>query len=383
MKKDGSLINVSLSVSPIRDALNKIIGASVIARDITERIDAERKEKELRMRLDLERNKLEQVLNLEEGLHKVLDLNKLVDFVVDKTTKILEASKCSLMLVDEKSQELCLRGYVGLSDEVALKTKLKMGDPIAGLVALEGQPMLVSDIEKDNRFLRKSRPSYKGKSFICAPIKLEDQILGVLSVSDKKNKEDPIFNELDLKTLCMIVRQVGVSIEASKLYKNLEFLTITDPLTGIYNFRHFTKTLDREISRAKRHGIPLCMLMIDVDDFKSYNDTYGHLEGDILLKELSKAFKENIRDIDIACRYAGDEFVIILPDTKVSDAEIVANKIIGKVSELKLKQVMKISVGIAQLSLNKDTNRYDFMQKADSALYQAKKTGKNRFYTNK
>jgi diguanylate cyclase (GGDEF)-like protein/PAS domain S-box-containing protein len=383
LRKDGSLINISLSMSPIKDVSDNLIGASVIARDITERIEAEIKEKELRKKLHLEKTKLEQVLSLEEGLHKVLDLNKLVDFVIDKTARILKASKCSLMLVDEESRELCLRGFVGLEEEVISKAKLKIGDPIAGLVALEGKPVLVKDIEADHRFLRKNRPFYQSKSFVIAPIKLGDQVLGVLSVTDKQPQDENIFTELDLKVLCMIVRQVGVAIEASRLYRDLKFLTITDPLTGIYNFRYFTKTLDREISRAKRYDRPLCMLMIDVDNFKTYNDMYGHLEGDFLLKELSRIFNENIRDVDFACRYAGDEFVIVLPDTKVSDAEIVADKIRRKVEELKLKTKANISIGGVQFPKNKDFNRYDFMLKADSALYQAKKEGKNRVYINK
>jgi len=380
LRKDGSLVDISLSVSPINNLLNNPIGASVIARDISERIEFERKEKDLRRKLHLEKTKLEQVLSLEEGLHKLLDLNKLVDFIIERTTKILNASKCSLMLVDEKSKELVLRGYVGLEESVAVTANLKVGDPIAGLIALEGKPVLVENIETDIRFLRKNRPSYKSKSFISAPIKLGDQLMGVLSVSDKDAEDDDVFTELDLKVLCMIVRQVAVAMEASKLYRDLKFLTITDPLTGIYNFRYFTKTLDHEISRARRYNSPLCLLMIDVDNFKDYNDAYGHLEGDILLKELSRIFKENVRDVDVSCRYAGDEFVIVLPDTKIAEAEIVANKIRKKVGELRCKSKINISIGIAQLPRNKDINRYDFMLKVDSALYQAKKDGKNRNY---
>ncbi|MDD3375366.1 MAG: diguanylate cyclase [Candidatus Omnitrophica bacterium] len=383
MKKDGSLINVSLSVSPIADMSGNIIGASIIARDITERIEAQKKEEELVNKMQLEKTKLEQVLSLEEGLHKVLDLNKLVDFVIEKTSKILKARKCSLMLVDEETQELVLRGYIGLGESIAVKARMKIGDPIAGLVALEGRPVLVEDIEKDKRYLRKNRPSCESKSFVSAPIKMGDQVLGVLSVTDKHFQDEEIFTQLDLKVLSMITRQVGIAMEASKLYSDLKFLTVTDPLTGIYNFRYFAKTLDREISRSKRYDRPLCILMIDVDDFKTYNDTHGHIEGDILLKELSRIFKENVRDVDVACRYAGDEFVIILPDTEISNAEIVANKIKVKVEELRLKMKVSVSIGLAQLPKNKEINRYDFMSKADSALYFAKKEGKNRIHTNK
>src|SRR5436189_1787560 len=103
----------------------------------------------------------------------------------------------------------------------------------------------------------------------------------------------------------MITRQVAVAIETAKLYKELSYLSITDPLTNMFNYRHFAKTLDQEIKRLKRYPGDLCLLMIDVDDFKSYNDSFGHLEGDTLLKEIARILNENLRNVDIACRYAG------------------------------------------------------------------------------
>ncbi len=377
-KKGGELINVAVSVSPIKDICGNAIACSIIARDISEAKEAEKKEIELMRKLQLEKLKLEQVLSLEEGMHKSFELNQLVDFVIEKITYILNSKKCSLMLIDENTKELCIRGYAGLDDSVILNSKMKIGDPIAGIIALEGHAVLVEDIEKDDRFLRRNRPTYRSKSFICAPIKVREHVIGVISVSDKNFENDDKYNELDLKVLCMIARQVANAIEASKIYRDLVMLTITDPLTGLFNFRYLGRTLDQEIYRAKRYDRHLCILMIDVDDFKKYNDTYGHVEGDNLLKELAQVFNDNIRNSDVACRYAGDEFVIILPDTEINEAEVVAKKVKMKAETLNLKSKVSLSIGVAHLPTGKDINRYEFIAKVDAALYRAKKEGKSR-----
>ncbi len=115
--------------------------------------------------------------------------------------------------------------------------------------------------------------------------------------------------------------------------------------------------------------------MIDVDDLKSYNDTFGHLEGDSLLKKISRIFIESLREVDTVCRYAGDEFAIILPGTDGNGAYIVANKIKKTVEGSNFKRKVTLSIGAAQYSPN--LTKYDFVQKADTTLYQAKKSGKN------
>lgn len=377
-RKDNQLIHVSMTISPIKDVYGNIIGASSLARDITKRIQDEQRLKELNNQIELEKTKLEEVLSIEEGLHTIFNIDKLIDFIVEKTTRVLEARRCSLMLVDEDTWELCIKGQVGLDENMIGESRLKIGDPIAGLIAEEGKPVLVTDIETDKRFLRNKRPSYQSKSFVCAPIELNGHLMGVVSVTDKTSKDNNIFSELDLKILCMIVRQVAVAIEAAKIYKELKYLTVTDPLTNMYNYRHFVKSIDNEINRSKRYAGSFCLLMIDIDDFKSYNDTFGHLQGDALLKKVGGVITENVREVDIACRYAGDEFVVILPQTEVKEARIVSEKIRKRIEQLSLKRKVTLSIGIA--GFGKDMNRYDFILKADTALYNAKKEGKDTVY---
>ena len=378
-KRGGSLYTADQTISPIMNEAGEITHFVSVWRDISELVKAEEEMKRLRNQIDLEKRKLEQVLNIEEHLNTIFDLHKLIDFIVNHTTAILEAQKCSVMFIDENSGELCVKGFKGIDPALVADKRLKVGDPIAGMIALEGKPVLVTDIESDKRFLRENRPSYKSKSFISAPIRLGKSFIGVISLADKFTDKG-VFTDLDLKILCMIVRQAAVAIENARMYRQLNYLTVTDPITNIHNYRFLVEKLDYEIQRLKRFGGTLCIAMIDIDNFKSYNDDFGHLEGDNLLREIAKLLEQALRKVDIACRYAGDEFVMILPETNSVGAETVARRIMKRMEDLLLKRAVTLSIGIAQYSSPMD--RTELILKADTALYTAKKEGKNKICIN-
>ena len=211
---------------------------------------------------------------------------------------------------------------------------------------------------------------------MSAPILMGDRLLGVINVANKNTFESNVFTDLDLKILRMISRHVAVAMENATLYKKLNYLTVTDPLTHMYNYRYFSTYLDHEIKRMKRYSENLCLLMIDVDNFKLYNDTFGLLEGDLLLKKMSTVLSKCLREVDIACRYAGDEFVVILPRVSLANAAIVADKIKRNFENSEFKTPMTLSIGIAECV--EKMNRHALILKADTALYQAKKKGKNK-----
>ncbi len=373
--KDNHRIHVSLTLSPIRNSLGDVIGISSIAKDITKRIELEQKMRVLNQRIFLEKEKLEEVLNIEEHLNMIFDINRLSDFVVEKVMNILEVEKCSLMFYDERVRSLSIRASKGI-DEGFLSIFRSIDDPecISGLALREGTAFVVEDIERDQRFHRPNRPGYKTGSFCVVPIKLGEKMMGVINVADKTARETGVFSEIDLRILSMIARQVAVALENAKLYREMKYLTVTDPLTNISNFRHFSKSLDYEINRVKRFPGTLSLLMIDVDGFKFYNDTFGHLEGDEALKEIGQVIARNVREVDIACRYAGDEFAVILPGDTSEDAHVVVKKLKVAVAGLQLKRKLEISAGVA--SYVQGINRYDLIQKADVALYQDKRRPK-------
>lgn len=367
--KDGRVIVLSQTVQALKDPQGRIVGIESLARDVTER----KKEQE---QTNIEKMKLEHILSLHEEISSIVRLEELVDFVIAKAVEILDVHRCSLMLVDKDRNELVIKGAQGLSEDIIQDTRVKLGDQIAGVVAMYGEPIMVDDIDVKSPINRKSRSTYKGKAFLSVPIKLEKKVIGVLNVAEKGPNHSEIFTASDLKILSAIIRQAAVAIENANLYRELKHLSITDPLTGLYNHRHFSKSLNQEIKRIKRYPAPLCLMMIDIDHFKTYNDTYGHLEGDRLLKEVSRIISKNLREIDVACRYGGDEFAVILLETKIHKAEIVAQKFQKAVASLDVKQPVTLSIGIAAYTNHLD--RHELILKADRALYQSKKDGRNR-----
>jgi len=372
---------LSIESNFIEDNDGKVIGVDGIMHDVTEKDQLEKS-------LLSEKQKMEQILEFDETVNAIREYDELVDYVVRRAAQMLEARKCSLMTLDDKNNMLSIAGARGLDQGIIKGVQIRLGEPISGAVAEAGQPLLVKNIEYDQRFQRANKQSYQGRSFMIAPIQSENKLMGVINVSDKITKRsaengakldyEGIFDKTDLRILCAIARKVSVALENVNLYRKLSSLAIIDPMTGLYNYRQFSKSLDYEIKRSRRTGAALSIIMIDIDEFKSYNDTFGHLEGDQLLKDLGKIFKNHLREMDIACRYAGDEFVLIFPDTDIQGVRQVIQKIQDAVKRFSFKRKVTLSFGVA--GYNGKSTKYQLILDADKALYRAKQEGKGCIY---
>ena len=211
-------------------------------------------------------------------------------------------------------------------------------------------------------------------SFSAHPILIDKKIAAILMIIGMSEKDIPILSILTERFISEIRR--------IKLYERVETLAITDGLTGVYVRRHLAERLEGEMDRAKRFGVKLSFLMIDVDDFKHFNDHYGHLVGDVVLRQVAETVQKNIREVDLAGRYGGEEFGVLLVETDEAGAFYVAERIRKAVSEKSFKaydENLKVTVSIGcshyMPALNNATLLVDA---ADSALYQAKRQGKNR-----
>ncbi len=330
--------------------------------------------------IDTERINL--ISEFSTSIAPVLSREKLMKLLLDKTLEIVKAEQGSIMLLDKNTSELVVEASRSKSNVVREKMRIKKGEGIAGMVVESGESILVKDIEQDPRIRQENRPHYRTKSFISAMINVEDRIKGVLNLSDKA--EGGTFNEEDLELVKLIISSGAVAIERSILYdqtEELKKLSITDPLTGIYNRRYLNRRLSEEITRYNRYKHPFSFMMLDLDRFKEYNDTFGHIAGDNLLKVLAQVIEKSLRSIDIAARFGGDEFVAIFPQTTKVDAIQITNRLKGQIDNTLKKYSpelpLTISMGLATYP-DDASSIMELIEKTDQALYLAKKGGGNR-----
>lgn len=314
----------------------------------------------------------------------LLDSTELLQAILDKTTEFLQAEQGSLMLLEEESDVLSVRAIKGLNKTLADMMRIRPGDGISGKVYQTGLPLLVRDISSDRRVSQAPRSRYKTGSFISAPLKVDNRVIGVINLADKATGS--VFTEEDLDLLTIVVAYATVAIERSAYHKKTEELrkiSITDALTGLLNRRYFQERLIEEVERSRRHLLPLSLMIIDVDDFKNINDTFGHPEGDEILRILAHSIRHYIRAIDVAARYGGEEFTIILPQTSKQDAAVIAERICRGIEQngcfqdrFKGRGNLTVSIGLATYPDDAESIE-DLVRHSDEALYAAKSRGKN------
>jgi len=207
------------------------------------------------------------------------------------------------------------------------------------------------------------------------PLKAKDKTIGVLLADNRFNKK-PIANDA-VRVLTMFANQAGLAIENSRLYEQTLVLSNSDSLTGLWNHGYFQHLLDEEIKKSSQAKLCFTLFLIDIDNFKAFNDTYGHQAGDAIIRGISVIFRDASRKIDIVARYGGEEFGIILPITKKGEALILAERIRKAVETSPNLKNTTISIGVASFPEDGDTKE-NLLAKADKMLYEAKRSGKNR-----
>lgn len=215
---------------------------------------------------------------------------------------------------------------------------------------------------------------------ICVPMVAHGETLGVLCLSAK---EASIISEERQEQARSVAEQVSLALANLRLQESLRSQSVRDPLTGLYNRRYLEESLEREVARAKRHVHPLSIMMLDLDHFKRFNDSYGHEAGDVLLGEFGAFLSRAIRHEDIACRYGGEEFTLVLPDADLTVAKKRAEFIRSQTQKLMIQyrrqtlEPVTISIGLAVFPENGDEGEV-LIRSADAALYRAKHTGRDR-----
>ncbi len=299
----------------------------------------------------------------------------------------------SLLLCEESTRRLKFEIVMGVEAEKLKGIYINKGEGIVGWVCEHGEPTIVEDTSKDQRFSSRidSMMGFKTKSVVCVPLlNGQNKVIGaielvnkIVSPSSKKTTDAPSktiiptyesFTETDMRILSSIATFTGIAIENAFLYKKVEELAMVDSLTGINNRYYFNEVLRQETEKVKRYKRTMCLLMMDVDNLKIINDTFGHVAGDKMLSSLADILKISVRESDFLARYGGDEFVIIMPEAKESDAFVLAKRIQDMIDRWNSKQTtpgltLSISIGVHEAGPD---NVDDIVLNADKDLYQCK-----------
>lgn len=326
------------------------------------------------------------ILNIAtERLKPVKEPELLYETILDTSVHLAKAEKGSLMMAEDGTSYLTVKAAKGINKNLMKEIRIKAGEGIAGWVFKEGIPLIVEDIEKNKQILARKRPKYKTGSFISIPLKVENKTIGVLNISDKITGE--VFSEEDLILLRSFATYASIALERSNYYNLAELLkelSNTDSLTGLFNRRYFEERFFEELQRSNRHSLEFSLAMIDIDDFKVFNDTEGHLAGDEILKNISNIAKECLRVIDVISRFGGEEFAVIMPQTDKNEAFLVAERIRKSVKEQIPKtwtsfpkDHITITIGISTFPAD-GKDRKEMIKNADKALYKGKLDGKDK-----
>ena len=345
----------------------------------------------LQHEVDRLRGELEHRSHLAESLRRFLerissrDPAQTYSAILAHSKELLQAERASLWVFDENSNEISLKSASGLATPQSEVRPTRLGEGISGRVLESGQPLIVQDIEEAGLTPAPAERNYRTKSFISYPITMGGRKIGVLNVTDKTG--DGQFDDVDLSLLEIIGPQIAVALERAEWQERatqFQLMSITDPLTGLLNRRYLEERLTEELNRSQRYNYSMSCLMIDIDDFKNYNDRNGHQAGDAALKMTAHALKAALRSADVACRYGGEEFCILLPQTNLSEAAVIAERMRQRVTEtvypygkLQPQGSVSVSIGISTFAKYIDTAE-KVIAAADRALYQAKSQGKNR-----
>ncbi|MBI4587653.1 MAG: sensor domain-containing diguanylate cyclase [Candidatus Rokubacteria bacterium] len=306
-----------------------------------------------------------------------LDLDQIFTTTMKRVAETTGVESYALFLHDETANSLIARTVSGTGTEVLQDRSFALSEGLAGRVYQSGTPEAHT---ADGPLPWPDVPAH-ARSVVALPLASPHRSLGVLLLYSPTPEA---FSERQTAYFTAVAKQLAIAVENAELFVKTKELTYRDALTGLFNRRYFEETLEREVRRALRYKLPVSLLMADIDHFKIYNDTHGHHQGDLVLKEVAARLTENTRQVDVVSRYGGEELVVVLPMTTKTHARLVAEKLRRSVEETKIpgEEVLPggrltISLGLAAYPEDA-SNPTALIQAADAALYTAKRKGRNR-----
>jgi diguanylate cyclase (GGDEF)-like protein len=305
-----------------------------------------------------------------------LDLDKVLAIILKKAMELTKTGAGSVALYTPETETMRIHAHKGLSKSFIGSREWKVRpDGLTNRILKSKTARVINNTTHEAFFTNPSAMHEGIKSLVCVPLLYSHEIVGILYVDDFTPRT---FLTEDLQTLEILASFAAIAIQNARTHSSLRQQANTDSLTGLFNRRCFENVLEREFQRAERHGREFSLALVDVNDFKKFNDTHGHQEGDKALTALGEAIKQAIRSTDLAARYGGDEIVIILPETKLAKAYHLFSKRIKREIESGFTKifgkgiVLTVTIGIASYPQD-GRNARDLVLSADRALMSAKK----------
>jgi diguanylate cyclase (GGDEF)-like protein len=313
------------------------------------------------------------------ALTSSLDRDSILRTIMLQMERLFKPESWSLLLIDPGRNDLYYAVAAGQSDRALRSLRIPLGSGLAGWVADHGEPLIITGPEAAARRLPSEAAPEQVRSAICLPLRSRDRTLGVLQLFNYPLES---LTDYAITFLHIMSDYAAIAIDNARDVERIQELTVTDDCTGLFNMRHLHRSLEAEVERARRFNSPLSLIFIDLDRFKRINDQHGHLAGSRLLAEVASVLRDNLRAVDLAFRYGGDEFVILLPQTGKQAATEAGLRLLTCLRNWRflaaegLHLPMFASFGIASFPADAETAE-GLIRAADEMMYTVKNSTRN------
>ncbi len=311
-------------------------------------------------------------------LTRVRGLGPVSDLILRHAARAVRA-RIGALAVARADGYATIAATFGYARTLVEHVRVEPGVGVIGQVMQSRQPIVAERPEPG----RPRRLRYRTSSFVAVPVVADGDVLGVICVTDRE--DDAPFTRHDVETLRAFAAGAALALERERALDSAEahaHAAAIDPVSGVFNRRYLQVRLGEELQRSRRHEIPLALLLIDIDDFKIVNDSYGHLAGDLVLRDVAEILRRSVRVFDVCARFGGEEFVIIMPGSTAESAMRIAERIRERIEIYRpadrLLTSLRITVSIGLAVSEPGTTVSQLLARADGALYAAKHAGKNR-----
>jgi len=377
LMNEGKLVAV-LAISGRRDGKLYAVEDIDLLEFITARVAASMAKEYSHERLKEQDEETTLVNRLTAIITSSMSIQMIFEAFAQELKKVVDIDWATIALIDgSEIYFLALSSTVGSAWQP--EERISLDGTATELACRDRQAVYEADLKRHHRFWTwESHVKLGIRSVVYLPLSVTDRIIGSLILASRKPNA---YSSRQIQLLEKVALQIAAPIENAQLYAQLEQKSRLDGLTGLFNRRHFEERLRDEISRHSRYGDVFSIFMLDLDNFKAYNDAYGHPAGDLLLNQVGRIIESSVRNADQPFRYGGDEFVVILPQTATDDAYVVAERVREHIAREMEKRAITVTCSIGLASYPTDGVVSDeLVGVADTALYHAKRTGGNRIF---